>query len=173
MLFPAVRHPLEPDWATWQPRERAVLCFIVSEGQILLIHKKRGLGAGKVNAPGGKIEVGETPLAAAVRETVEEVGVTPVGLRERGEIHFQFTDGYSLHCTVFLAEACLGVPVETAEAIPFWRSVEEIPYAEMWEDDRYWLPQMLRGERIVAYFTFDHETMLTKLIERGEEPPRL
>ena len=44
------------DWKNWIPRERANLCFIVKDGSVLLIRKKRGLGAGKVNGPGGKIE---------------------------------------------------------------------------------------------------------------------
>ena len=37
------------DWATWQPRVRANLLFIVRENKILLIRKKRGFGAGKIN----------------------------------------------------------------------------------------------------------------------------
>jgi 8-oxo-dGTP diphosphatase len=167
-VTPTARHPLEPDWTVWSPRERAVLCFIVRDGRVLLIHKKRGLGAGKVNAPGGKIEPGERPLEAAIRETQEEVGVTPHALRERGQLHFQFVDGYSVHCVVFVADNCTGEPVETAEAVPFWRPIDEIPYGEMWEDDRHWLPQMLEGERITAYFTFDHELMLTKKVDREE-----
>jgi len=64
----------------WKPQERGVLCFIVKEGKILLIEKKRGLGAGKVNGPGGRIEKGETEEQAAARETQEEVGITPRGL---------------------------------------------------------------------------------------------
>ena len=42
-----------------------------------------GLGAGKINAPGGKLEAGETALAAAIRETQEEIGVTPLALEDR------------------------------------------------------------------------------------------
>ena len=167
------RHPLEPDWATWEPRERAVLCFIVCAGRVLLIHKKRGLGAGKVNAPGGKIEPGESPLAAAIRETQEEVGVTPHGLTQRGEVHFHFVDGYSVHCLAFVADDFSGEPIETAEAIPFWRAIDEIPYGEMWEDDQHWLPHMLRGECITAWFTFDNELMLTKKVDRSEASCRL
>ena len=34
------------DWATWQPTDTAVLTFIRSEGRLLLILKKRGLGCG-------------------------------------------------------------------------------------------------------------------------------
>ena len=62
------------DGPNWRPQERGVLCFIVKEGRILLIEKKRGLGAGKVNGPGGRIEKGETAEQAAVRETQEYRG---------------------------------------------------------------------------------------------------
>ena len=76
------------NWTTWQPCQRANLCFILQDGKILLMRKKRGFGAGKINAPGGKIDPGETPLDAAVRETFEELGVSPLGAEQRGELHF-------------------------------------------------------------------------------------
>src|SRR5436190_2625437 len=115
------------DWSTWQPRERANLCFIVKDGKVLLIRKKRGLGAGKINGPGGKLEPGETAHDAAVREVQEEIGVTPLELEDRGELHFQFADGYSLHCAVFVATDLAGEPAETAEATPFWVAVDDVP----------------------------------------------
>ncbi len=153
------------DWNHWTPRERAVLCFIRRGDEVLLILKKRGLGGGKMNAPGGKIEPGETPLEAAIRETQEEVGLTPLDLDERGELFFQFTDGYSLHCRVFIAAGCEGTPIETDEAIPYWTRVAEIPYDRMWADDRIWLPEMLEGRRFRGYFVFDDETMLSQKLD--------
>jgi hypothetical protein len=33
---------------------------------------------------------------------------------KRGELHFQFLNGYSLFCSVFVASGFLGQPVETA-----------------------------------------------------------
>ncbi len=150
------------DWSHWQPRERANLCFIVKDGRVLLIRKKRGLGAGKINGPGGKLELGETALAAAIRETQEEIGVTPLEIEERGVLHFQFADGYSLHCAVFLARDFSGEPIETVEATPMWFEIAAIPYQEMWADDRHWLPQMLTGGRFDAWFEFDGEVMLSK-----------
>jgi 8-oxo-dGTP diphosphatase len=141
----------------------------VKDERVLLIRKKRGLGAGKINAPGGKLEPGETPYDSALRETQEEIGVTPLELEERGTLHFQFTDGYSLHCTVFLARDLEGAPVETEEAVPFWVPVTEIPYDEMWEDDRYWLPLMLEGKTFTGFFTFDGDAMLSKEVEVREE----
>lgn len=152
------------DWTDWTPKERAILCFIVKDGRVLLIRKKRGLGAGKINAPGGKLEPGESPLQAAIRETQEEICVTPMQLEERGILHFQFTDGYSLFCTVFLARDLDGHPAETDEATPFWWKIEEVPYDDMWEDDRHWLPRMLDGTAgyFHAWFEFDGERMLSK-----------
>ena len=155
----------EIDWSRWIPHERANLCFILRDGELLLIRKKRGLGAGKINAPGGKIEPGESALQSAIREAQEEVGVTPYSLEERGELHFQFTDGYSLHCTVFLARGCHGSPIETSEALPIWTPVNAIPYHEMWADDAHWLPLLLEGRSFRGFFVFDGDTMLSKEIQ--------
>ena len=157
------------DWNTWTPRELATLCFIRCDGRLLLIRKKRGLGAGKINAPGGRLEPGETPLEAAIRETQEEVGVTPTGLRKRGELHFQFVDGYSLHCVVFLATGCIGEPFETDEALPIWTPDDTVPYHDMWTDDAHWLPVVLAGKCFRAWFEFDGETMLSDKVEIVEE----
>lgn len=144
---------------------RASLCFVRKEGRILMIRKKRGLGAGKINGPGGRLEQGETPLQAAIRETQEEVGVTPLDLSQRGELSFQFTDGLALHCVVFTAGDCTGKAIETEEAIPHWMSPEEIPYHDMWADDILWLPGMLEGKRFKGYFHFDQDVMLSHHVE--------
>ena len=157
------------NWSTWIPREIATLCFIQRDGQLLLIRKKRGLGAGKINAPGGRLEPGETAREAAIRETGEEVGVVPRHLEKRGELHFQFLDGYSLRCTVFLAQGCAGEPVETDEADPFWCAIQSLPYHEMWADDIHWLPLVIEGKNVRGYFEFDNEIMLSHRIEIVEQ----
>ena len=59
--------------ANWRAVHHATLTFVIRNEQILLIRKKRGLGAGKINGPGGKLDPGETPLQAAIRETEEEL----------------------------------------------------------------------------------------------------
>ncbi len=51
---------------SWQPEQLATLLFVVRDGKILLIPKKRGLGAGKINGPGGRLVPGETFKEAAV-----------------------------------------------------------------------------------------------------------
>lgn len=152
------------DWQDWQPQERATLCFVVRAGQILLIRKKRGLGAGKMNGPGGRLEPGETAAQAAIRETEEELGITPLDLSFRGELYFQFADGYSLQCSVFTAKDHAGEPIETDEAIPHWTPLDRIPYEEMWADDALWMPGMLAGRKFHAFFHFDGENLLQQEI---------
>ena len=81
------------DWPNWAPRETATLMFVRMDGMVLLIRKLKGMGAGLINAPGGRVDPGETPEQAAVREAQEELHVTPIGVRKAGELAFQFTDG--------------------------------------------------------------------------------
>jgi 8-oxo-dGTP diphosphatase len=152
----------EIDWDTWQAVDPATLLFVVppGEGRVLLIRKKRGLGAGKINAPGGRIDPGERPLDAAIREVQEELGVTPRAIRESGMLRFQFVDTYSLLVHVFRADAWVGQPCETDEAIPLWTDIASIPYHEMWADDRLWLPHLLADRRFDGRFIFDGDAML-------------
>ena len=110
--------------------------------------------------PGGKLESDETTEQCAVREVEEEVGLTPLELKPRGELRFQFMDGYAIHVHVFVAQGYRGELCETEEAIPIWFENEEIPYEEMWEDDRLWLPHVLSGGSVRGDFIFDDERMM-------------
>lgn len=150
----------EIDWASWAPRDTATLLFLLTDTHVLLIRKKRGLGAGKINGPGGRLEPGETPEQAAVREVEEEVGLRPRDPAWRCLLEFQFLDGYALRCHVFTATAWAGEPRETAEALPIWSPRDEIPYAEMWADDALWLPAMLAGAPVSGRFVFDGDRLL-------------
>ena len=91
-LAPATCNLSPATWTQWQPTARTCLCFVLRGEEILLIRKKRGIGAGKINGPGGHLEPGETPLEAAVREVQEELGITPINLKQVGELSFQFVD---------------------------------------------------------------------------------
>lgn len=153
------------EWPTWEPTVRANLCFIHQDGALLLIRKKRGFGAGKINGPGGKIDPGETALESTIRETFEELLVTPIAPIQLGELFFEFRDGLRLHCAVFAAHDFTGTPSETDEAVPLWTPVDAVPYEEMWADDRYWLPLLIRGEKFRACFAFDADELCDRRLE--------
>ncbi len=147
-------------WESWVPRERATIVFVRRGEDVLLIRKKRGLGAGKINGPGGRMEPGETPLDCAVREAQEELGITPLGAVRCGELRFQFLDGYALLGYVFLATGYEGEPRETDEAVPIWTPVRAVPYQEMWADDALWFPHLLAGRGFRGRFVFDGDRMI-------------
>ncbi|MBC8206867.1 MAG: 8-oxo-dGTP diphosphatase [Kiritimatiellales bacterium] len=148
------------DWATWDPQEKATLMFIQQEGKLLLIEKKRGFGAGYFNAPGGRLEAGETWLECAVRETQEELCITPLVPEHVGTLMFHFIDGHSIHGEVYIATEFEGTPTETDEAVPFWFSIDNLPWHNMWADDPVWYPKMIAGKKFIGHFTFDNKTML-------------
>ncbi len=158
------------DWSHWTPTVRATLLFVWREGHLLMIRKKRGLGAGKINGPGGKLDPGETPVQAAVREVMEEVGVTPHNPVERGRLRFEFVDGLKLQVHVFTAPDCTGTLTETDEALPLWIPADAIPYGEMWADDEVWLPRMLDGEWVELCALFDGDRMLEHRLETHPMP---
>lgn len=152
--------PSPIDWSTWTGDVPATIMFIVKDGQVLLIEKKRGLGAGKINGPGGKIDPGETALESVIRETREELHVTPHEPRKLGELRFSMSDHPGIHCHVYRADDFSGTPTETDEAVPVWTPLDAIPYHRMWEDDRHWLPLLLDDRTFLGSFAFEGERLL-------------
>jgi 8-oxo-dGTP diphosphatase len=105
-------------WTDWKGKIHATLLFVVKDGMILLIEKKRGHGQGKVNGPGGKIDEGESALECAVRETEEELCISVKDARKVAELWFEMSDYPSILCHVFSATEFEGEPQETDEAVP-------------------------------------------------------
>ncbi len=58
------------------------------EGKVLLLHRKEE-GKSQWELPGGKVEEGEELWQAAVRETIEEIGVEPTIAMELGLSEFR------------------------------------------------------------------------------------
>ena len=154
------------DWPNWQAEQICTLLFVHKAGRVLMIRKKRGLGAGLINGPGGRLEPGETPLECAIRETQEELCITAKEVKPVAELFFHAEDEMpTIHGYVYVATDFEGEPTETDEAIPIWFDVEDIPYDEMWQDDKYWLPRVLNGEYLHGWFSFEGEALLDYKIE--------
>ena len=161
----AIRRVADVDWASWTPTDLATLTFVIREGRMLLIRKKRGLGAGKISAPGGRLERCESWRDCAVREVEEELCITPLDPIQVGWNRFQFVDGYAIHVGIFRASSFRGTPTETAEADPLWADLDALPYEEMWADDPLWVPLVVAGRPFSGHFVFDGEVMLDHAIE--------
>lgn len=158
-VFTRIFHP---NWHT--------LVYFCRGNQILLGRKKRGLGVGRYNGFGGKPIGRETPTVTAIRETQEEVGVTPHELAHVANLRFRSND-YAplrdLYVYVFTSSRFEGEPSETEEMIPQWFEQGDIPYELMWPDDPHWLPQVLDNKFVTGEFWFDeHENMTRYDVEK-------
>ena len=99
--------------------------------------KKRGFGQSKWNGFGGKLEQGETPEKATVREVLEEccVFVSERDLVKNGEhlFIFPFKPEWNMLVHVFIAKKWSGDPSETEEIRSQWFELSAIPYPKMWD----------------------------------------
>lgn len=140
-------------------RDTSLVYLLDENGRVLLGRKRRGMGVGKWNGFGGKIEPGETMRQCAVRELREESGiqVCPEDLELMADLYFdQPSDGSWSHGgMVYFVRKWEGVPVLSEEMEPCWFFLEELPYQEMWEADRIWLPQLLSGKQLRGTILFD------------------
>jgi len=135
------------------------LCYIINEkSEVLLIMKKRGFGRGKWNGPGGKVKVGESIIESVIREVKEEIGVEIINPVKLGCIEFIWpTTENNQRCYIHLAKKFNGQPLESEECLPKWFKINEIPYDEMWDDDKYWYLDALSGKPIKKRFFFDKD----------------
>lgn len=139
------------------------LLLLRKDDEILLALKKKGFGEGKYNGVGGKLEPGETPDQAMLREAEEEIAITPIHYEKIGENEYsEFIKGepVTLIFHLYVTYKWLGEPKETEEMKPYWFPIDKIPYDKMFPADNYWLPQVLEGKKIKGYFEFDENWKL-------------
>ena len=166
-----------------------LLLHDAANARVLLGLKLRGFGAGKWNGFGGKIEPGETVLAAALREMAEECSLHVFSARYAAHVTFDFVgaaERMSVHVLTAsrwraaeaagadaAADAAADLsaePVESDEMRPRWFPTDAIPFGEMWLDDRHWLPPVLAGKCVSARFLFrGHDEIVEQALEEVPE----
>jgi 8-oxo-dGTP diphosphatase len=157
------------------PLRSTCLCLLTRTAgdgprEVLLGHKKTGLGQGKIVGLGGHVEPGESPAEAAVREVKEESGlcVTQPALTEAAHVTFLFPyrPAWGMTVVVFTCTEWSGQAAETEEIRPQWFPVSALPFGRMWDDAPRWLPRVLSGERLRATFSYadDNESVATESV---------
>jgi 8-oxo-dGTP diphosphatase len=156
------------------PLPQVCVCYLLRESgsgtEVLLGRKKHGLGAGNFVGLGGKLEPGESAVDAAVREVFEESGVVVAAsdLEPRGQLSYWFPhrEAWSQESNVFVCRSWRGEPSGSDELDPEWFALERVPYDEMWDDARRWLPGVLAGASVRRSFVFGED--LATVVEERE-----
>jgi len=139
--------------------QQTTLAVMIKDWKIFLWEKKRGFAKGVLNGVWGKQEWTETMEKCMIREAKEEIWIDILSQEKIWVLHFYFPEekkdwNQSVH--LFLVNSWEWEIVESEEIKPFWFDIDKIPYAKMWEDDKYWLPRVLAWEKDIEYnFWFD------------------
>ncbi len=127
--------------------------------EVCLAMKKRSFGIGKWNGVGGKLELGESLEEALLRETKEEIGITPKEFSKRAELGFIFSHKpeWNQIVNVYFCDKWEGEPAETEEMMPRWFSVGGLPVGQMWPSDSLWLGRLIEGEFLKGEFVLQED----------------
>ncbi len=137
----------------------ATLVYIRDGDKTLMLHrvkKENDYHRGKWNGLGGKFEPGESPEDCAVREVMEESGLTITRPELRGHIVFPLFDGENdwyvyLFQAIHWSGTLLTNPPEGNLA---WLTPGEIENIPLWEGDRIFLPWLDEPGIFSAVFTY-------------------
>ena len=137
-------------------QRNAVIVYLLDEGNILLAKSNYRQGKITWNGISGYIEKHESPEQAAIRELYEEIKVRVYesDLEKAGVIHHKLLKNNALindfSMTIFTCRRWQGEPTITPGIVPQWYSYEDIPYTDMFDDDKEWLPKVLDHEQVIV-----------------------
>jgi mutator protein MutT len=138
---------------------------------VCLARKKRSFGMGRWNGVGGKLLPGESVEKGLIREAEEEIGIIAKSLSKIAELNFTFShkSEWNQITHVYFCENWENEPEESEEMNPKWFSIENLPFGEMWPDDIFWLPKVIKGELIKGNFIFgNNDVILEQKVESVE-----
>lgn len=149
-----------------------VLCFVRDPARrylFLVRGKKPGdVHAGKYNAPGGKLEPGESPLEAMRREVREETGLAVTAYRRLGFLAFpgfhHDANGLpideSMH--VYVVTGWTGAPLATSdEGDLVWIPEADVLDLPLWEGDKRFLPLVFADRRFEGKLVYQEGRLVT------------
>jgi 8-oxo-dGTP diphosphatase len=121
-------------------RRDVVGAAIVARGRVLAARRTAPRGvAGRWEFPGGKVEEGETPEAALVREIAEELGCT---IEVTGWLAGSTPIGESHLLTVAVARLVAGRPVPHEHDRVRWLDRDRLDDVDWLEPDRPFLAEL-------------------------------
>lgn len=135
--------------------------------KFLMIRHHRGINKGCLNFPGGKKEPDETMEQCVCRETLEETGLTILDPVKVGYVEFPKFDFY-VH--IYKSTKFSGILKEKEDEVEtFWQDVNCIPYDQMREADRDFMPDILAGKYVNKRYIYDENFKLLDVVNLDEQ----
>ena len=122
--------------------KNTTLCHIEKDGKYLMLHrvkKENDLNHDKWVGIGGKFEDRETPEECAVRETLEETGLTLKSYKYCGIVTFVSDVWETEYMHIFHSNDFCGELKECDEGDLCWVDIPEIYNLPIWEGDKIFL----------------------------------
>ena len=102
----------------------AVICFVIAGDGVLLINRNKSPFKGMWNAVGGKVEKGETPEDACVREVFEESGILISSPERVSRFTWNYDDEVGYAFKVEVKNTGKNFPFSTEEGIIDLKPIE-------------------------------------------------
>ena len=142
-----------------------VLCHAIKAGSILLLKSDKEPYMGRWSAPQGNINGGEPLAKAAMRNIYQQTGLLPTKVTSHGTIRLFLNNSneYTYRIHVFSTRLFTGALKSNVDGEAKWFDMSEVPYHDMWPDDKYWTTLVMQGKRFDADFFLDeHNEKVTK-----------
>jgi 8-oxo-dGTP diphosphatase len=144
----------------------AVLLYAFHDQEVLMLHrngKANDFHEGKWNGLGGKLELGESFLEAAVREFTEEAKLKTEKEKWEwlGQLHFpnfkpQKNEDWlvNVFAITLTREQKNTIPEKTEEGSLHWISNTKILDLNLWDGDRHFLPHVMNRRPFQGTFHY-------------------
>ena len=143
----------------------AVMVVLRAGEQYLLLRRDRMPNAGKYAPVGGKLETGERPMDAALRETREETGIAIDAPLFCGVLSETAPVDYNWLCYIYLADIPFQPPPPCDEGQLEWIHVDRLREIPTPATDLAIYDYIRRGEHFVIDAVFDADLNLVEMVD--------